>query len=99
MSEENRTPTRQLVEIGEAHLSVESANDAEDNLQSQLLERKLLSSEFDRKINALVASLATQIGTLIRWVRRELSEKSSNRSTEGNVESERSRSSAQRSDM
>ena len=28
MSEENRTPTRQFVEIGDAHISADSASDA-----------------------------------------------------------------------
>ena len=71
MSEGNRTPTRQFVEIGDAHVSAESASDVEDNLQSQLLERKLSSSEVDR-INAIYAPLATQLETLIQSL-RELS--------------------------
>ena len=91
MSEENRTLTRQFVEIGDAHNSVESASDAKDNLLSQLLERRLSWSEVDRKINAVVAPLATQLEALMQSV-RELSERSSNRSTtEGNVLSEESR--------
>ena len=61
MSERNKTPTRQFVEIGDAHGPVESASDVEDNLQSQLLKRKLSSSEVDRGINAMVAPLATQL--------------------------------------
>ena len=69
MSEENRIPTRQFVEVDDAHVSVESANDVEDNLQSQLLERKLSSSEVDRRINAIVVPLATQLETLIQSVR------------------------------
>ena len=92
MSEGNRTPTPKFVDIGNVHASVGSTSDGEDNLQSQLLERKLSSSKVDRRINAIVAPLATQIETLIQSV-RELNEKSSNGSTEGNVASERSRSS------
>ena len=65
MSEENRTPTREFIETGDAHVSAESASDVEDNPQSQLLERKLSSSEIDRRINAIVAPLATQLETLI----------------------------------
>ena len=72
MSEGNRTPTRQFVEIGDAHVSAESASDAEDNLQSQLLERKLSSSEVDRRIKAIYAPLASQLETLIQSL-RELS--------------------------
>ena len=93
MSEENRIPTRQFVEVGDAHVPVESASDVEDNLQSQLLERKLSSREVDRRINPIVVPLATQLETLIQSVR----ELSSNRSTEGNVASERSRLLNQRS--
>ena len=94
MSEGNRTPTRQFVEIGDAHVSAESAIDVEDNMQSQLLERKKSWSEVDTRI---VAPLATQIKILIKSV-RELSERSSNRSTEAKPAPERSRSSGQRSD-
>ena len=97
MSEANRLPTRQFVEIGNSHVLAESASDFDDDLQSQLLERKLSSGEVDKRINPIVAPLATQLETLIQSL-RELSEKSSNRSTEGNVASERSRSSGQRSD-
>ena len=78
MSEGNRTPTRHFVEIGYAHVSAESANDVEDNLQSQILERKLSSNEVDERINAIVAALATQLEKLIQSV-RELDEGSSNR--------------------
>ena len=98
MSEKNRTPTRQFVEIVEAqHDSAESASDLEDNLQSQLLERRISSTELDRRITAIVAPLAIQLETLIQSV-GELSERSFNRSTEGNVASERLGSSGQRSD-
>ena len=86
MSGENRTPTRQFVEVGVAHVSAESASDVADNLQSQLPERKLSTSEVDRRINAIVASLTTQLETLFQSV-KELSEKCSNRSTERNVAS------------
>ena len=48
MSEENRTFTRQSVELGEAHISSRSAGDGEENLQSQLLDRRMTSSEIDR---------------------------------------------------
>ena len=97
MSEGNRTPTRQFVEVGDVNASVESLSDGEDNLQSQMLEKNLLSSEFDRRINAIFTQLVTQIEMLIRSI-RELSEGGSNRSTEGNVASERSRLSRLRSD-
>ena len=96
MSEENRTRTRQFVEVGDAHVSAESASDAEDDLQFQLLDRMLSSSEVYRRINTIIAPLATQLETLIQSV-MDLSERNSNRSTEGNLTSERSRSSGQRS--
>ena len=97
MSEENRTPTRQFVENGYTHKSAESAADVADNLQSQALERRLSSIEVDGGINAMVAPLATQLETLVQSV-RELIQRSSNPSTEGNVASDQSRSSGQRSD-
>ena len=63
----------------------------------QTLQRKLSSSEVGRKINAIVAPLATQLETLIQSV-RELNERSSNRLTAGITASEGSGSSGQRSD-
>ena len=87
MSEENRTPTRQFVELGDAHMSAESGSDAEDILQSQTLDRMLSSREVDRILHAIVAPLAMQQEALIQSI-RELNERSSNRSTEGNVVSE-----------
>ena len=64
MFEENRTtPTRQFIKVGDIHHSGESASEGEDNLQSQLLDRRLSSGEVDRKINAISASLAMQLET------------------------------------
>ena len=99
MSGENRTPTRQFDEVGDVHHSGESASERENNLQSQLLDRRMFffSNEVERRINAIVAPLATQLETLTQPV-RELSERSSNHSTEWNTAFERSRSSSQRSD-
>ena len=82
MSGENKTPTRQFVEIGDIHNWGEWASEGEDHLQSQLFDRIVSSSEVDRRIKAFVVSLATQLETLIQLV---LSERSSNRSTEGNA--------------
>ena len=98
LSEEDRPPTRLFVEVSDAHTSVGSASDLEGNLQSELLEHRLSWSEVDSRINARVAPLATQLETLMQPI-KELSEGSSKRSTEGNVASERSKSSGQRSDM
>ena len=47
MSKENRTPTLQFVEIGDAHNSAKSASDFEDSLSSQLQERRFSLSEVD----------------------------------------------------
>ena len=88
MSKENKTPTRQFVEVGDAHNSGESASEIEENLQSQLIDRRFSSSEVDRRINGIVAPLGTPLETLIQSV-KELSERSSNRATEGNAASER----------
>ena len=96
MSEENRTTTRQFLAVGDAHVSAESTTDAEDNLQSQLLDRMLSSSEVYIRINTIVAPLATQLETLIHSI-MDLSESNSKRSTDKNRTSERSRSSGQRS--
>ena len=84
--------------MGDVDHSGESASQGEKNLQSPLLNRRISSSEVDRKIKAIVAPLSTQLEMLIQSV-RELSERSSTRFTEGNVASERSRSSGQRSDI
>ena len=78
MSEENKTPTRQLVEVGDVHHLGESSSEVEDNFQSHLLERRMSSIEVDRRINAIVPVLATQLETLIQSV-REISGRSSNR--------------------
>ena len=96
MAEGNRTPSRHFVEIGDGHVSVESGSDAEDNLKSQLPDRKL-SSKVDRRIIAMFDPLNTQLEMLIQSV-SEISERSSDQSTEGNVTSERSRLSGQLSD-
>ena len=79
-----------FVEIGDAETLAEPASDVEDLFQSQLLERKLSSKEIDKRINAKVAPLTTQLETLIQSV-KELSERSSNRSADENVASERSK--------
>ena len=59
-SPKKRTPTRQFVELGDAHGSGESASDGEGNLRSQLLDRIKTASEIDRRINAIAAHLSTQ---------------------------------------
>ena len=56
----------------------------------------MFSSEVDKRINAIVAPLATQLELLIQLV-KELSERSSTRSTEGHRLSVRSRLFGQRS--
>ena len=98
MSEKNRTPARLFVEVVDVHHSGGSASEGEDNLHSQLQDRGLFSSAVDRRINAIVAPLATQLEAFIQSV-RESSQRISNRWTEGNAASERSRSSCQRSDI
>ena len=76
MSEENLTPTRLLVELGDVHHSRESGNDGEKNLLSRLLDRRMTSSEIDSRINAIVAPLYIQLEALIQSV-LELNERSS----------------------
>ena len=90
MSEENRTPTLQFVELGDIHQSRESNSDGEENLRSQFLERSVIFSEVEKKINGIVASLFTDLEALVQSM-RELNEKISIGSTEKNVASEQSR--------
>ena len=90
MSEGKRTATRRHVEIGDTHVSAQSGGDVKVNLQSQVLKQKLSPREVDRRINGIVAPLATPLEMLIQSV-KDLSERSSNRSTERIVPSERSR--------
>ena len=98
MSEGNKTLNRQFVQIDDVHASVGSASNGEDNLQFQLFERKLSSSDIDGRIIAIFAPLATHAEKLTQSV-KELSESNSNRTSEGNVASERSRSSPLHPDM
>ena len=68
MSEENRTPTRQFVEHGDVHHFGETASEGESNLQFQLLDGRMSSSEVYRRINATASPLATHLETLIQSV-------------------------------
>ena len=94
MSGEDGKPSRQFVKIGVVRHLGESAIEGEDISTSQLLYWRLSSKEVDRMINAIDPTLAKQLETLIKSV-GVLSERSSNRSTEENVISERSRSAGQ----
>ena len=62
---EQRTPITQSVEVGDVHHSGGSASEGDDILRFQLLDRRMCSSEDDRRINAIVAPLATLLETLI----------------------------------
>ena len=46
MSRENRTPTGQVIEVGDRHHSGESATEGEDNLPRQKDKRDLCSSNY-----------------------------------------------------
>ena len=83
MTEQNLAPNELLVELGDAHRSIELGSGGERNLQSQLLDRRMTSNETVRKINAVVAPLSTQSEALIQSV-MELTERSFIRSTDGN---------------
>ena len=96
MSGENRTPTRWFSELGDPHNLGESASYGKDNLLSQLLDGRMTPSEIDGRLNAIVTPLSTHSELLIQSV-RELNQRSSTRSTEWNLTSDRSRSSNQRS--
>ena len=105
MSEKNRTPTIQFGQVGDVHHSGESASDGEENLRSQLLDRRMSSSEVDWRMSAIVTPISRQLEMpisrqleMLIQSGRELRERSSARRTEGNETSERSRSSGQRSD-
>ena len=84
MSGENRTPTRQFVEIGDARHSGESVSDGEENLRAELLNRRMTSCEIDRRMNTFVTPLSTQLEALIQSV-RELNEESSTHLSTGNL--------------
>ena len=81
MSEENRMLTRQFVEFGYVYRSGELDSNEEENLRSQLLERRMTFSEIGRRIKAIFAPLSTPVEAFIQSV-RELNERSSTRSTE-----------------
>ena len=98
MSEENRTPTTQFVEVGDVNHSVELASEGKDNFQSQLLDWRMYLSEIDTKINGIVQNLTIQLEALLQTV-EEFIEWNLNRSTEGTAAFEQSISSVQRSDM
>ena len=66
-------------------------------LRSQLLNRRMTSNKIDKRINAIVARLFTQLEALIQSV-REFNERVYIFSTEGNVMFEQSRSTGQRLD-
>ena len=87
MSDENRKPTRQYVELFDAHNSGESGSVVDKSLRSQLLDLKITSSEIDRRMNPIVALLFTQLKMMIQST-NELNERTSTRSTEKNVASE-----------
>ena len=97
MSEEYRTPTRQFIEVGDVHHSGDLASEGKEHLRLQLLDRAMTSSQVDTRINAIIATSSTQLEMLIQSV-RELRERNSNHSTEGNLSSKRLRSSSQRFD-
>ena len=97
MSEENRRPTRQFVEHGHTLHAGEAGSVGEENLWSQLLDRRMSSNETNRIINAIVAPPSSQLETLILSA-RDLNERSSICWTEGNVMSERWWLSCQTSD-
>ena len=97
MSEASRAPTGKFVEVRDAHNSGESATDGEENPRSQAPDRRMTSSEIDRRINEIVAPLSTQLKTFIQSVRAH-NQRSSTRTFEENVELDRSRSPGQRSE-
>ena len=55
MSEENTTPTRKFAEVSDVHHLREPRSEWSYNLQSQLLDRRISSSEVDMRIKAIVA--------------------------------------------
>ena len=68
MSEENRTPTTQFVEVADVNHSVELVSEEKDIFQSQLLEWRMSLSEIDTKINGIVQNLTIQLEALLQTV-------------------------------
>ena len=59
MSDENRKCPGQFVEFSDAQILGELSSDGEKNLHSQLLDRRMTSSEIDSRIKAIVAHPST----------------------------------------
>ena len=74
LSEENRTTIRRFVELGDTHYSVESGRNRKGNVPVTN-DKRMTSSEVDRRINEIVVSRSTELEALIRSV-KELSESS-----------------------
>ena len=83
MVEANRTSIRQLNKLRHASCLAESVNDVENNPCSQLIENGVTSTNGDRRINAVVEPLLSQIEALIKSA-KELSGRRSARSCKGN---------------
>ena len=83
MSEVNRIPTRDFVELGDEHHLGKTGSVGGKNFRLQLLEGKMTSSEIDNRINAFVATLSTHLEALIQSV-RELTKRSFTSSTKPN---------------
>ena len=74
------------------------ASEEEQNMRSLLLDHRIISSEKDRRINAIISPLFSQLEMLIQAL-RGLSKRNLTLSTERNIASERSSWTGQRSDM
>ena len=70
MSDENRTPTMNFVEVSGVHHSGQSSSDGGVSLRSQLRDPKVTSIEVDRRLSEVAGSLSTQLETLIQSVRK-----------------------------
>ena len=98
MTQENQIQFRRLVKFGEVNYSGESGSDSEGNFWSQSIDQIMTFFDVDTGTNAITSPLFSQLEALIQSL-REFSNRSSIRSTEENMTSERSRSSGQHSDF
>ena len=97
MAELDTTSIRRFVDLKDASFSGKSDSDPDKNSRSQLVVKRITSTDVERKINARVAAVSSQIETSMRFV-RELSGRRLAHSRQSSVASEQSTSSGWRSD-
>ena len=88
ISEGNQKPKGLFVELSDTHCSRESGNDGDANYWSQLMDRRVISSNVDRRKNADDALRFSLLEALVQLVRK-LGQRSSSHWSEDSTTSER----------